>query len=158
MPATHAAHVGERKDDFHLQRDRRTGRMHERDGAIARGCGRHRHRSVRHLACVVEQTGSSLEIKICDGFVPCGEQQGDLILLAPGYRVVPERSECAGHQVRCPRCNGRAERIRRRLFDRIVSLFTPVRRYRCWSHDFKWEANLRHLVTHQAMAQHRHTK
>jgi hypothetical protein len=41
------------------------------------------------------------------------------------------------------------------VFDRIVSLFTPVRRYRCWNHDCGWEASLRHDVASQAVPQHR---
>jgi len=87
-----------------------------------------------------------------------GERPGGLSLPAPGHAVVLERSEGAGHRIRCPRCNGYVDRIRRRLFDRIVSLFTPVRRYRCWNHDCKWEANLRHDVTKQATPQHRRAK
>jgi transposase len=81
--------------------------------------------------------------------------RGDPNLPAPGYRVVPEKSERAARQVRCPHCNGRVDRIKRRLFDRIVSLFSPVRRYRCWNHGCNWEANLRHVVTNQAMPPHR---
>jgi hypothetical protein len=31
------------------------------------------------------------------------------------------------------------DRVRRRLVDRILSLFMPVVRYRCWSYECKWE-------------------
>lgn len=45
----------------------------------------------------------------------------------------------------CPRCKGPVDRVRRRFFDRLVSLVRPVRRYRCrakgW--DCDWEGTLR---------------
>jgi len=31
------------------------------------------------------------------------------------------------------------DRVRRRPVDRILSLFMPVARYRCWSYECKWE-------------------
>jgi hypothetical protein len=43
----------------------------------------------------------------------------------------------------CPRCAGSVERVRRRLIDRIVSVFVPVRRYRCRNDACSWEGNLR---------------
>ncbi len=42
----------------------------------------------------------------------------------------------------CPRCNGELDRIRRRLVDRLVSLFAPCYRYRCRSLGCHWEGNL----------------
>jgi len=45
-------------------------------------------------------------------------------------------------KVSCPQCGRPADRIRRRLIDRIVSLFTPIRRYRCWHFSCEWEGNL----------------
>lgn len=48
------------------------------------------------------------------------------------------------HEQVCPHCNGPVERVRRRFLDRILSLFSPVQRYRCrakgW--DCDWEGNL----------------
>jgi len=35
--------------------------------------------------------------------------------------------------------------------DRIVSLFTPVRRYRCWSYTCKWKGNLSSQGIHPAL-------
>lgn len=43
----------------------------------------------------------------------------------------------------CPVCNGSTNRIPRRLIDLILSIFTPVRRYRCRSMSCTWEGNLR---------------
>lgn len=43
----------------------------------------------------------------------------------------------------CPRCNRPACRIQRRLVDRLISYFVPVRRYRCRSMGCGWEGNLR---------------
>ena len=42
--------------------------------------------------------------------------------------------------VRCPHCSKRAHRMRRRWIDRILSLFTPVRRY--WCYECHWQGNL----------------
>ncbi len=48
------------------------------------------------------------------------------------------------HERVCPQCNGSVNRVRRRFIDRLVSLITPVHRYRChakgWGCD--WEGNL----------------
>lgn len=45
-------------------------------------------------------------------------------------------------EVHCPRCQAVAYRVRRRWIDRLISLFRPVRRYRC--HEFRcdWEGNI----------------
>lgn len=43
----------------------------------------------------------------------------------------------------CPRCNGHAIRIPRRLVDLLLSMFITVSRYRCHSTDCGWEGNLR---------------
>jgi len=56
---------------------------------------------------------------------------------------VAGQSSSANHA--CPRCDAPLDRVQRRIVDRLVSWFTPVRRYRCrmkgWSCD--WEGNLR---------------
>jgi hypothetical protein len=43
----------------------------------------------------------------------------------------------------CPVCNASTHRIPRRLIDLLLSIFTPVRRYRCRSMKCTWEGNLR---------------
>ena len=45
----------------------------------------------------------------------------------------------------CPICSGPVERVRRRFIDRLVSLITPVHRYRCQAKGWGcgWEGNLR---------------
>jgi len=42
----------------------------------------------------------------------------------------------------CPQCGTGAYRIRRRVIDRIFSLLSPLRRYRCTSIGCGWEGNL----------------
>jgi len=44
---------------------------------------------------------------------------------------------------KCLRCAGPLTRIRRRAFDRLVSLFVPIHRYRCPYFLCQWEGNLR---------------
>jgi len=48
---------------------------------------------------------------------------------------------CEG--ARCPRCNGGVVRIRRRAFDRLVSLVSPRHRFRCAAFGCGWEGTLR---------------
>jgi hypothetical protein len=43
----------------------------------------------------------------------------------------------------CPRCQGPAYRVQRRVIDRLVSLIFPRHRYRCESWDCRWEGNFR---------------
>jgi len=43
----------------------------------------------------------------------------------------------------CPVCNASTHRIPRRFIDRLLSIFMPVRRYRCQSMKCTWEGNLR---------------
>jgi hypothetical protein len=43
----------------------------------------------------------------------------------------------------CPRCNGAAARVPRRLVDLLLSMVMTVNRYRCCSKDCGWEGNLR---------------
>lgn len=43
----------------------------------------------------------------------------------------------------CPVCHGRVERVRRKFFDRLLSLISPRRRYRCISPLCQWEAAVR---------------
>jgi hypothetical protein len=39
----------------------------------------------------------------------------------------------------CPHCGGELHRIHRRTIDRFVSLYVPVRRYRCKNRDCRWQ-------------------
>jgi len=48
------------------------------------------------------------------------------------------------HKLNCPSCQGRLYRVPRHFFDLVVSKFTPVRRYRCFSVACCWEGTLRH--------------
>lgn len=43
---------------------------------------------------------------------------------------------------RCPLCHGSMNRIPRRFIDLVLSLFTPVQRYRCRSLKCDWVGNL----------------
>lgn len=42
----------------------------------------------------------------------------------------------------CPRCRGQVQRIPRRLIDRLMSLFSPVQRFRCPLPLCQWVGNL----------------
>lgn len=54
-----------------------------------------------------------------------------------------EDSHEASRARRCPRCNGSAYRIERRFVDLLMSIFVPLRRYRCGRMGCIWEGNLR---------------
>lgn len=43
----------------------------------------------------------------------------------------------------CPRCKAPVFRVSRRLVDVLISVFLPVRRYRCRSMSCGWEGNFR---------------
>lgn len=47
----------------------------------------------------------------------------------------------------CPKCGCPAQRVPRRLIDRLLSRFTPVERYRCLSPACVWEGNLREAAS-----------
>ncbi len=49
---------------------------------------------------------------------------------------------------RCPCCSAAVFRVSRRLIDLLVSVFVPVRRYRCRSMKCGWEGNLRDQRPH----------
>ncbi len=49
----------------------------------------------------------------------------------------------------CPQCSAALDRIPRRWTDRLLSLVTPLRRYRCRSIVCAWEGNLRRGRTGQ---------
>jgi hypothetical protein len=39
----------------------------------------------------------------------------------------------------CPTCGGGLRRIHRRSLDRLISVFVPVRRYRCRNNECRWQ-------------------
>ncbi len=49
----------------------------------------------------------------------------------------------ATHRMACPRCNSSVFRVSRRFVDLVVSLFIPVRRFRCIAMNCAWEGALR---------------
>jgi len=65
-----------------------------------------------------------------------------------GARPAMSGTSGFGHSVAsygqpCPVCNASTHRIPRRFIDWLLSIFTPVRRYRCQSMKCTWEGNLR---------------
>jgi hypothetical protein len=44
---------------------------------------------------------------------------------------------------RCPHCQGALLRIRRRVFDRLISVVSPRQRFRCEAFGCGWEGTLR---------------
>lgn len=44
----------------------------------------------------------------------------------------------------CPLCNSSTNRISRRFIDLLLSIFIPLRRYRCRAIRCSWEGNLRY--------------
>jgi hypothetical protein len=57
------------------------------------------------------------------------------LILRIRWRLVRSASQTV---LRCPRCGGGVHRVHRRWGDRIVSLFVPVRRYRCSNRECRW--------------------
>lgn len=57
----------------------------------------------------------------------------------------PERADDEGEPDKpaCPQCGGRLIRMTRRAMDRALSLFVPVRRYRCQNFSCQWEGRVR---------------
>jgi hypothetical protein len=53
----------------------------------------------------------------------------------------------ASHSRACPRCQSAVFSVSRRLSDLFVSLFIPLRRYRCISMKCSWEGTLRERKT-----------
>jgi hypothetical protein len=51
-------------------------------------------------------------------------------------------SQTAGG-IRCPRCHGAVVRIHRRTFDRLISVVSPRKRFRCPAFGCGWEGTLR---------------
>jgi hypothetical protein len=45
--------------------------------------------------------------------------------------------------VHCPRCRGALVRIPRRAFDRLISVVSPRKRFRCAAFGCGWEGTLR---------------
>lgn len=49
----------------------------------------------------------------------------------------------SAHRHACPRCEGSVYRVPLRFVDLLLSVFVPVRRYRCDEMGCNWEGNLR---------------
>ena len=68
------------------------------------------------------------------------------ILARVRWRLLRSRSLTT---VRCPVCKGELHRIHRSGFDRALSRFVPVRRYRCASPTCRWSGLRVHVSTGQ---------
>ena len=55
----------------------------------------------------------------------------------------PSHAAVASHGRACPRCHSAVFSVSRRLTDLFLSLFIPLRRYRCISMKCSWEGTLR---------------
>ena len=55
----------------------------------------------------------------------------------------PSHAAVSSHGRACPRCHSAVFNVSRRLTDLFLSLFIPVRRYRCISMKCSWEGTLR---------------
>lgn len=67
--------------------------------------------------------------------------------LSPESIISADRSAYAASsqtgRLLCPHCLGSLSRVRRDLLDRLISVFVPVRRYRCPTMRCEWEGLLR---------------
>lgn len=59
------------------------------------------------------------------------------------YTRYAATAEHASIRLACPLCAQDLIRVTRRPIDRLVSLFSPLYRYRCRQHDCRWEGTLR---------------
>ncbi len=60
------------------------------------------------------------------------------------FSLTPARDATASsHSRACPRCHSAVFNVSRRLSDLFLSLFIPLRRYRCISMKCSWEGTLR---------------
>jgi hypothetical protein len=41
--------------------------------------------------------------------------------------------------IRCPQCNGDLRQVHRRLSERLVGWYVPLRRYRCYNRECRWQ-------------------
>jgi len=58
------------------------------------------------------------------------------IVLRVRWRLIQNPTLTLG---RCPRCDGNIHRIHRHTVDRLISLYVPVRRYRCANDECRWQ-------------------
>jgi hypothetical protein len=73
---------------------------------------------------------------------PGEERRGRVVMNSTEKKLDGSRYSAVG-LAPCPQCRGDLFRIRRRLIDRMLSLFVPVQRYSCQRFSCKWEGNLR---------------
>ena len=57
--------------------------------------------------------------------------------------ILPTAHSAASYGPNCPLCNSSTNRIPRRFIDLLLSIFIPLRRYRCRAMRCCWEGNLR---------------
>jgi hypothetical protein len=60
----------------------------------------------------------------------------------PGLDRAPSGYGRTEHGLRCPRCQSALIRVRRQPFDRLISLLSPRRRYRCVAIGCGWEGTV----------------
>ena len=65
----------------------------------------------------------------------------------PKVRLMFSLPNTPHNKLNCPSCQGRLYRVPRHFFDVVISKFTPVRRYRCFSVACCWEGTLRYRQT-----------
>jgi hypothetical protein len=63
-------------------------------------------------------------------------------LMRVDAREKSQPAEQAADPYKCPMCHGRLIRTRRRVVDRVRSLFGPVKRYRCANFACQWHGNI----------------
>ena len=77
---------------------------------------------------------------------PASESPSEWSALKAAPLVVANNRTTGGsratHSLVCPKCHGRFVRMHRRFGDRVLSMFKPVRRYRCTNHLCRHEAIL----------------
>jgi len=54
----------------------------------------------------------------------------------------PARLDPTGSRYNCPECGSPLSRVPRRAFDRLISLFRSLQRYRCRNFACQWVGNI----------------
>ena len=67
--------------------------------------------------------------------------------------TTPATSTASTSACACPLCDGPLKRVARRPYDRLVSLFAPVYRYRCHAFQCRWEGTLAVSLADQSRPQ-----
>ena len=99
--------------------------------------GQEAHRLLQRATSLDDQIGAFLaQVSLSDllGFVLVLIALA-AILLRVRWRLLNTPSLA---QLKCPRCDGSLYRIHRTGIDRLISLYVPVRRYRCRADGCRW--------------------